>query len=90
MATTGTYEYITGEPTFQGEAAAEAKFTDAETGELLAAGIDRRMGGRSLASAETSWTDVNNILAYWAQLVRFRLCELQGRAGCERPQTGGL
>jgi hypothetical protein len=90
MATTGTYEYITGEPTFQGEAAAEAKFTDAETGELLAAGVDRRMGGRSLASAETSWTDVNNILSYWAQLTRFRLCELQGRAGCERPQTGGL
>jgi hypothetical protein len=48
------------------------------------------MGGRSMASAETSWTDVNNILAYWAQLMRFRLCERQGRAGCEPPKTGGL
>jgi hypothetical protein len=90
IATTGTYEYVTGNPTFQGEAAAEAKITDAETGELLAAAVDRRMGGRAMASAETSWTDVNNILAYWAQLMRFRLCEQQGRAGCQRPKTGGL
>lgn len=90
IATTGTYEYITGNPTFQGEAAAEAKITDAQTGELLAAAVDRRMGGRSMASAETSWTDVNNILTYWAQLVRFRVCEQQGRAGCEQPKTGGL
>jgi len=90
IATSGAYEYVTGEPTWQGQAAAEAKITDAQTGELLAAAVDRRMGGRSMASAETSWTDVNNILAYWAQLVRFRLCEQQGRAGCERPKTGGL
>jgi hypothetical protein len=90
MATSGAYEYITGKPTFQGQAAAEAKITDAQSGELLAAAVDKRMGGRTLASAETSWTDVNNILAYWAQLTRFRLCEQQGRAGCARPQTGGL
>jgi Protein of unknown function (DUF3313) len=90
MATSGAYEYITGEPTFQGEAAAEARITDAQTGELLAAAVDKRMGGRTLSSAETSWTDVNNILAYWAQLTRFRLCEQQGRGGCERLKTGGL
>jgi hypothetical protein len=90
IATTGTYEYVTGNPTFQGQAAAEAKITDAQTGELLAAAVDKRMGGRSMASAETSWTDVNNILAYWAQLTRFRLCELQERAACEAPKTGGL
>ena len=90
MATSGAYEYITGKPTFQGEAAAEAKVTDAQTGELLAAAVDKRMGGRTLASAETSWTDVNNILAYRAQLMRFRLCEQQGRADCAPPQTGGL
>jgi hypothetical protein len=90
IAASGAWEYVTGEPTWQGEAAAEAKITDAETGELLAAAVDKRMGGRSMASAETSWTDVNNILAYWAQLTRYRLCEQQGRAGCEQPKTGGL
>ena len=58
--------------------------------ELLAAAVDKRMGGGSMASAETSWTDVNNILVYWAQLMRFRLCEQQARAGCQPPKTGGL
>jgi hypothetical protein len=89
-AISGAYEYVTGEPTFQGQAATEAKFTDAQSGEVLAAAVDERMGGRSLSSAANEWTDVNNILAYWAQQVRFRLCELQERADCERPQTGGL
>ena len=89
-AISGTYEYVTGKPTFQGEAAAEAKITDSRSGELLAAAVDQRMGGRSLSSAANEWTDVDNILAYWAQQTRFRLCELQGRTGCERPQTGGL
>jgi hypothetical protein len=57
---------------------------------LLAAALDQRMGGRALNLATTKWTDVNNILAYWVQQVRFRLCELQERTGCVRPQTGGL
>jgi Protein of unknown function (DUF3313) len=73
-AISGSYEYVTGKPTFQGEAAAEAKITDAQTGEVLAAAVDQRMGGRALNSATTKWTDVNNILAYWAQQLRFRLC----------------
>jgi Protein of unknown function (DUF3313) len=86
----GAYDYVTGEPTVQGEAAVEARITDAPSGEVLAAGVDRRMGGRSLSSATTEWTDVNNILVYWAQQTRFRLCGLQERTGCERPQTSGL
>jgi hypothetical protein len=89
-AISGSYEYVTGKPTFQGEAAAELKVTDAQSGDLLAAAVDRRMGGRALNSAANEWTYVNNILAYWAQQTRFRLCELQKRPGCERPQTGGL
>lgn len=89
-AISGTYEYVTGKPTFQGEAAVEAKITDAQSGEMLVAAVDERMGGRSLSSATSKWTDVDNILAYWAQQTRLRLCELQERTGCERPQTGGL
>ncbi|HZA65483.1 MAG TPA: DUF3313 domain-containing protein [Geminicoccaceae bacterium] len=89
-AVSGSYEYITGKPTFQGRAAVEAKVTDARTGELLAAAVDERMGGRALNSAANEWTDVHNILAYWAQQTRFRLCELQERTGCQPPQTGGL
>jgi hypothetical protein len=89
-AVSGSYEYVTGKPTFQGQAAVEAKITDAQSGEVLAEAVDQRMGGRALNSAANQWTDVNNILSYWAQQTRFRLCELQERAGCQRPQTGGL
>ncbi len=89
-AISGSYEYVTGKPTFQGEAAAEAKITDAQSGAVLAEAVDQRMGGRALNSAENKWTDVNNILTYWAQQLRFRLCELQKRTGCVPPQTGGL
>jgi hypothetical protein len=89
-AVSGSYEYITGKPTFQGQAAVEAKITDAASGEVLAEAVDRRMGGRALNSAANKWTDVDNILGYWAQQTRFRLCELQERTGCVRPQTGGL
>jgi hypothetical protein len=37
---------VTGKPTFQGEAAAEAKITDARSGAVLAEAVDQRMGGR--------------------------------------------
>jgi hypothetical protein len=87
---TGAYEYVTGKPTYQGEAAAEVRMSDAQSGEILAAAVDERIGGRSLSSAENRWADVDNILAYWAQLVRYRLCQEQGRSNCEQPQTGGL
>lgn len=38
----------TGKPSFVGEAQIEVKATDAITGELLAAGIDHRVGGKAL------------------------------------------
>jgi hypothetical protein len=47
-------EYLTGRPTYQGEASVEYKILDAEDGELLAAGVDRRIGGRTLYSAKSS------------------------------------
>jgi hypothetical protein len=36
---------VTGKPTFQGEAAAEAKVADAQIGAVLAEAVDQRMGG---------------------------------------------
>jgi hypothetical protein len=89
-AISGSYEYVTGKPTFQGQAAAEARVTDAQSGAVLVEAVDQRMGGRALNSATTMWTDANNILTYWAQQLCFRLCELQERTGCVPPQTGGL
>jgi hypothetical protein len=47
-AISGSYEYVTGKPTFQGEAAAEARITDAQSGTVLVEAVDQRMGGRAL------------------------------------------
>ena len=38
----------TGKPAFTGEAVIEAKVTDAQTGEVLRAAVDRRVGTKKL------------------------------------------
>ena len=49
----------TGKPAFTGEAAVEAKVSDAQTGEVLAAFVDRRVGKKKLdAESFNSWADV--------------------------------
>ena len=45
----------TGKPAFKGEAVIEAKVTDSQTGEVLRAGVDRRVGAKRL-SAESCKT----------------------------------
>ncbi len=78
----------TGTPLFKGAASVEAKFMDAESGEVLAAAVDRRVGGRFLdREVFDSWNDVYGALKYWAQLTRFRLCQLRKQADCVRPES---
>ncbi len=48
LALTSLKGYITGKPGFVGEASVEAKFTDAQTRELLAAGLRVQLFGRLL------------------------------------------
>ena len=77
--------YTTGKPAFVGEAGIEIKVTDASTRELLFAGVDRRVGGKSLTKPD-SWDDVNAIMLYWSQKARFRLCQFRGASGCVLPE----
>jgi Protein of unknown function (DUF3313) len=71
----------TGSYAFVGSAEAEMKATDASTGQLLAAAIDKRAGGMALSSAaQWKWGDAENAMDYWAQKAANRLLELQGRA----------
>lgn len=78
----------TGKPAFVGEASVEAKISDAETGKVLAAVVDRRVGNKKLeAEAFDTWGDVNEILEYWAKQSRFRLCEARGGANCVHPDA---
>ena len=76
----------TGKPLFKGAAAIEGKLMDGVSGEVLAAAVDRRVGGRLLdAEVFDSWNDVHAALAYWVQLTRFRLCQLRKQSNCVSP-----
>jgi len=59
---------------FVGGAQAEYKLTDSTTGEVLAAGVDRRIGGGSVSTAaQWEWGDAENVMKGWAKLAADRL-----------------
>ena len=70
-----TLKYIaTGTYAFVGGAQGEAKVVDSTTGEVLAAGVDKRVGGGSIATAaQWQWGDAENAISAWAQLIANRL-----------------
>ena len=81
-------QLATGKPAFVGEAQVEVKATDAFTGQLLAAGIDHRVGGKTLdASTFQSWGDVEAMMRLWASHGVYNLCRLQGRTDCVAPAS---
>jgi hypothetical protein len=69
-AATGTYAFV-------GSATAEAKATDSQTGELLAAWSDKRFGGASIKNV-TVWQmgDAENAMNYWANGLDQKLVSL--------------
>jgi hypothetical protein len=79
---------VTGKPGFVGEASVELRATDGQTGELVAAGVDRRVGGKSVTGAPTdSWDDVREAYRYWAKQFRYRLCAERGATDCTPPEA---
>ena len=74
-----------GTESFVGSAGIESKITDAETGELLMASIDRRAGSKTLVGAFDSWNDVEESYIHWAKQLRFLLCEKQALHPCDKP-----
>ncbi len=54
---------------------AEAEVTDANTGELLAAGVDKRTAGKSLITAADTWGALNNVTDHWSKMFAYRLCK---------------
>jgi len=75
----------TGKQSGVGEITAEFKLTDAMSGELLGAAIDRRVGGKDVGGMFDSWSNADSALNYWAKRVRFVLCTEGGRANCVKP-----
>jgi Protein of unknown function (DUF3313) len=65
---------ITGSYPFVGGVQAEFKLTDSLTGEVLAAGVDRRIGGGSISTAaQWEWGDAENVMKAWSKLAAERL-----------------
>lgn len=73
-------------PALVGEASVEMKVTDAASGEMLAAFVDRRMGSGKIKKSVSSWNDVYNIFGFWADMMGYRLCQEFGRKDCKHPQ----
>ena len=83
----------TGKPPFAGEVTVEGKFSDAQTGEVIAAAVDRRVGARKpiigifQGATYDSWNDVDEAMRYWAERLRYRLCQRRGGADCVVPKA---
>jgi hypothetical protein len=70
-AATGTYPFV-------GSAEAEARVQDSVSGKVLAAAMDRRIGGGSVETvAQWSMGDAENAMNKWADLTATRLVDLQ-------------
>jgi len=77
---------IGGTESFVGKASVEVEVTDSQTGELIAAGVDRRGGGKYAWKALHRWEDFEQASTYWAKKFRWRACTMRGDAKCEMPK----
>lgn len=67
MAATGTYAFV-------GSAQGALKLNDSMSGELLAAAVDKRVGGTSVTNVVVfQWGDAEHAINYWADLTDQRL-----------------
>jgi hypothetical protein len=68
----------TGSYAFVGSAQSEGEVVDSQTGERLAAAVDKRSGGLSIKNANVwEWGDAENAMDYWAQRTADRLSVFQ-------------
>ena len=75
----------TGKQMGVGEITTEIKFTDAMTGELLAAALDRRVGGKDITELWSSWYNADEALKYWAKRMGYVVCTEKKRTDCVKP-----
>ena len=69
MAATGTYAFV-------GSAQGAIKVNDSVTGQLLAAAVDKRVGGASIKNvAVWQWGDAENAMEYWGNEIDQRLVQ---------------
>ena len=74
-------QLVTGSYGFSGSAEVALKVTDSQTGQLLAAAVDRRGGGGSIEqAAQWQWGDVQAAIDVWSQRFAERMAELKQQA----------
>ena len=71
---------------FVGKATIEAEVTDSQTGELLAAAVDRRGGSKYAWKSLHRWGDVEAAYTYWAKKFAWRACMMRVDFTCEPPE----
>jgi hypothetical protein len=81
--------YFRGKPAFAGEITIEFTVHDAQTGALLLAGTDRRVGGQNLFTKEVlnTWGDVQNSLEFWTEQSAYQLCVARQGTNCVQPRA---
>jgi hypothetical protein len=78
----------TEKPAFVGAVQIEVKLSDAQTGKIVAAGVDRRVGSKTLTKGTDNWADVKNAFDWWSELAVHRLCVVSGGSNCpEKPKA---
>lgn len=87
LAVSVVKDFSTGKPASVGAISGELRITDAMTGELVAAAVDSRMGGKSLKGVFNSWSDADNAMEYWAMKLRYVLCREWGLKNCDKPSN---
>lgn len=88
IAMSSLQSMVGGKPSFAGEVSVEAKVTDASTGELLGAGVDRRIADKSLKSSMDTWAALSDVTETWSKMFAYRLCKERGRTNCVSPFPG--
>jgi Protein of unknown function (DUF3313) len=83
----GMKSLATGVSAFTGSASAELKVTDSATGAILFEAVDRRGGTKSLIGVTNSWNDVEQAYRFWAEKMRYRLCQWRGGMNCIEPKA---
>jgi len=74
-------QLVTGSYGFAGSAEVALKVTDSQTGQLLAAAVDRRAGGGAISQAAVwQWGDLQAVIDAWSQQFAQRMAELRERA----------
>ena len=75
----------TGKPSGVGEITVELKITDALTGQLLGAAMDRRVGGKAAQGIWDTWYNADDALQYWAKKCAWYICDAKGGKNCVNP-----